>query len=185
MQTYGRVMPLFGLTEGMHPDATGRELITIRSFLLGLTGDETAQITPEVIEFCELGDYIDMPVRTYSTGMLVRLAFAITTAVTAEILLFDELIGAGDASFVEKAQARLEKFVERSSVIVLATHSQDIMRNAASQCRTWRNRLRREVDDAFKLIQKCGGANDVPMGSLNTLNLWALCRLHQQQLLIK
>jgi ABC-2 type transport system ATP-binding protein/lipopolysaccharide transport system ATP-binding protein len=128
METRGRVMPLFNLTEGMSPDATGRELIMIRSVLLGLSEAETEEITPEVMEFAQLGDYIDLPVRTYSTGMLVRLAFAITTAVTSEILLFDELIGAGDATFVDKAQARLEKFVEKSSVMVVATHSADIMK---------------------------------------------------------
>ena len=153
MQTYGRVMPLFGLTEGMHPDATGRELITIRSFLLGLSGEETAEVTPEVIEFCELGDYIDMPVRTYSTGMLVRLAFAITTAITAEILLFDELIGAGDASFVDKAQSRLERFVERSSVIVLATHSHDIMKKWCNRALVFEHgelTFNGGVDDAFE-----------------------------------
>ncbi|MEO0962289.1 MAG: ABC transporter ATP-binding protein [Pseudomonadota bacterium] len=128
METRGRVMPLFNLTEGMSPDATGRELIMIRSVLLGLSEAETEEITPEVMEFAQLGDYIDLPVRTYSTGMLVRLAFAITTAVSSEILLFDELIGAGDATFVDKAQARLEKFVEKSSVMVVATHSADIMK---------------------------------------------------------
>ena len=82
---------------------------------------------PEILEFCELGEYIEMPVRTYSTGMLVRLAFAITTAISSDILLFDELIGAGDAHFVEKAQARLESFVERASVMVVATHSRGIL----------------------------------------------------------
>ncbi len=128
MDTFGRVMPLFNLTEGMAPDATGRELIMIRAVLLGLSEDEIADVTPEVIEFCQLGDYIDLPVRTYSTGMLVRLAFAITTAVSSEILLFDELIGAGDATFVDKAQTRLQKFVEQSSVMVVATHSADIMK---------------------------------------------------------
>lgn len=80
------------------------ELIYIRGILLGLTQDEIREMTPEIVEFCELGDYINVPVRTYSTGMLVRLAFAITTAVSAEILLFDELIGAGDAHFVDRAQ---------------------------------------------------------------------------------
>jgi len=104
------------------------ELIYIRGILLGLTPEQIREITPEIIEFCELGDYINVPVRTYSTGMLVRLAFAITTAVSAEILLFDELIGAGDAHFVDRAQQRLRKFVERSSVMVVASHSQDILR---------------------------------------------------------
>ncbi|MFQ5668533.1 MAG: ABC transporter ATP-binding protein [Candidatus Binatia bacterium] len=127
MAVLGRIMPLFNLTEGMTPDATGRELIYVRGILLDLTPEQIGEITPEIIEFCELGHYINMPLRTYSTGMLVRLAFAITTAVSAEILLFDELIGAGDAHFVDRAQKRLREFVERSSLMVVATHSRDIL----------------------------------------------------------
>lgn len=151
--TKGRILPLFALTEGMHPDATGRELINIRSLLLGLSEAEIAEITPEVIEFCQLGDYIDMPVRTYSTGMIVRLAFAITTSVSAEILLFDELIGAGDASFVDKAQLRLENFVNRSSTIILATHSQDIIRRWCNRAMVFEHgklKFDGDVDQAYE-----------------------------------
>ena len=113
LQTAGRIMPLFNLMEGMMPDATGREFIHVRGILLGLEPSEIDALTAEVIDFCELGDYIDMPVRMYSTGMLVRLAFAIATSATADILLFDELIGAGDARFVEKARERLQRFIDR------------------------------------------------------------------------
>lgn len=127
LDTHGRVMPLFNLTEGMAPDATGRELVFVRGILLGLSPTEITDLIPEILDFCELGDYIDMPVRTYSTGMLVRLAFAVTTAVSSEILLFDELIGAGDAHFVDKAQQRLERFVERSNLVVIASHARDIL----------------------------------------------------------
>ncbi len=128
LKTSGHIMPLFNMTEGMTPDATGMELIYVRGILLGLTPDQVTEITPEILEFCELGHYINMPVRTYSAGMLVRLAFAITTAISADILLFDELIGAGDAHFIERAQARLEDFVKRSSVLVVASHSADILK---------------------------------------------------------
>jgi len=127
LTSHGRIMPLFNLTEGMSPDATGRELIDIRCVLLGLKPDEVTAAKPDIIAFCQLGDYLDMPVRTYSTGMLVRLSFAIATAFNADILLFDELIGAGDASFIDQAHARLEKFVEQASVMVVATHSFEII----------------------------------------------------------
>jgi ABC-2 type transport system ATP-binding protein/lipopolysaccharide transport system ATP-binding protein len=123
----GRVMPLFNVMEGSMPDASGREFIAFRSVLLGLKPAEIDEVTEDVIAFCELGPYIDMPIRTYSTGMLVRLAFAITTAVTADILLFDELIGAGDARFYEKAKGRLQEFIQRSRVMVVATHSRDVL----------------------------------------------------------
>jgi ABC-2 type transport system ATP-binding protein/lipopolysaccharide transport system ATP-binding protein len=127
LETAGRIMPLFNLTEGMLPDATGREFIRVRGVLLGLEPHEIVNLAAEVVEFCELGGYIDMPVRTYSSGMLVRLAFALATSVTSEILLFDELIGAGDARFLKRAETRLEHFVNQSSIIVLATHNHNVV----------------------------------------------------------
>jgi len=123
----GRIMPLFNLMDGMMPDATGREFIHNRGILLGLEPNEIDALADEVIDFCELGDFIDMPVRMYSTGMLVRLAFAIATSATSDILLFDELIGAGDARFVEKAQQRLQRFVDRSSIVVVASHNRGVL----------------------------------------------------------
>lgn len=110
----------------MIPDATGGEFIRIRAILLGLEPAQIDALAQDVIDFCELGSYIDLPVRTYSTGMLVRSAFALVTSVTSEILLFDELI-AGDERFVNKAQQRLEAFVERSSIVVVATHSRAVL----------------------------------------------------------
>lgn len=127
LESVGRIMPLFNLMEGMMPDATGREFIRVRGILLGFEPKEIEALADEVIEFCELGDYINMPIRMYSTGMLVRLAFAIATSVTSDILLFDELIGAGDARFVDKAQERLERFVNRSSIVIVASHSRSVL----------------------------------------------------------
>jgi ABC-type polysaccharide/polyol phosphate transport system ATPase subunit len=127
METAGRIVPLFNLMDGMLPDATGREFMRVRGILLGLETNEIVDLAAEVDDFCELGGYIDMPVRTYSSGMLVRLAFALATSVTAEILLFDELIGAGDARFLKKAEDRLHHFVNRSSIIVVATHNQKVL----------------------------------------------------------
>jgi ABC-2 type transport system ATP-binding protein/lipopolysaccharide transport system ATP-binding protein len=127
IEVAGRIMPLFNLMEGMLPDATGREFIRIRGILLGLHPHEIDGLAEEVIDFCELGGYIDMPVRTYSTGMLVRLAFALATSATSDILLFDELIGAGDARFIQKAEDRLRRFVDRSSIVVVASHSAAVL----------------------------------------------------------
>jgi ABC-type polysaccharide/polyol phosphate transport system ATPase subunit len=128
ISTNGRIMPLFNMMEGMSQDATGLEFIRMRGALLGLSTKEINEKEGEIINFCELGEYIKMPIRTYSTGMQVRLAFAITTAVTADILIMDEFIGAGDAGFFEKAQKRLKNFVDNASVLVLATHSTDLVR---------------------------------------------------------
>jgi ABC-type polysaccharide/polyol phosphate transport system ATPase subunit len=133
METVGRIMPLFNLMEGLMADSNGREFIRVRGVLLGLDPHEIDAMSEEVIDFCELGGYIDMPVRTYSTGMLVRLAFAIATSVTSDILLFDELIGAGDERFMKKAEARLKRFVEQSSIVVVASHSAAVIQHWCSR----------------------------------------------------
>ena len=124
----GRVMPLFNTTEGMSPDETGIEMIRTRGTLLGLSAGEIEERISDIAEFCEMGEYVTMPVRTYSTGMLTRLAFAITTSVTSDILIMDELIGTGDAAFVARAEVRLKSFVERASVMLVATHAENIAR---------------------------------------------------------
>ena len=124
----GTTMPLLNINEGMAPDATGLEAIRVRGYLLGLTEKQIQALTEDVLEFCELGEFIELPIRTYSSGMMVRLAFAITTAMTTDILLMDEVIGAGDAAFIERAERRLKAFVERASILVVASHSDAIIR---------------------------------------------------------
>jgi len=128
VHTRGRVMPLFNIMEGMTPESTGLEMIRLRGTLLGMSEREIADQEEEIIEFCDLGDYINMPVRTYSTGMQVRLAFAITTAVPSDVLIMDEVIGAGDAAFLERAEARLRNFVEQASLMMFASHSPVLVR---------------------------------------------------------
>jgi ABC-type polysaccharide/polyol phosphate transport system ATPase subunit len=126
IETNGRIMSLFNMMEGISLDATGNEVIEYRGALLGLKSKQIAEIRDEVVEFCELGEFMDIPLRTYSTGMQVRLAFAITTAINSDILIMDEFIGAGDASFFSKAQARIETFIENTKIMVIATHSVDL-----------------------------------------------------------
>lgn len=127
--TQGRVVPLFDLNEAVTPDATGSEMIRIRGRLMGLSNRELERYADEVSEFCELGEYLEMPLRTYSAGMLVRLTFAIVTAVSPDILLMDEVINAGDSAFIDKAQARLRNFVEKSSILILASHSAAMLKS--------------------------------------------------------
>lgn len=124
----GRISPLFNLQEGMNPDSTGRENIWLRGRILGMSTGMIASCIDDIAEFTQLGDYLEMPIRTYSSGMLVRLAFAIATSVKHEILLMDEMIGAGDATFIEKAEARLRDFVEETGIMVVASHSPSILR---------------------------------------------------------
>jgi lipopolysaccharide transport system ATP-binding protein len=118
----GSVRGLFELGLGFEPDATGRENILYRSLLLGLTPSQAQAIEREVVEFADLGEFIDYPMRTYSAGMMVRLAFAITTSVSGEVLLIDEVIGAGDAAFMVKARRRIDEVIARSQILVLSSH---------------------------------------------------------------
>jgi lipopolysaccharide transport system ATP-binding protein len=118
----GTVRSLFDLSLGFEPDATGRENVLYRGLLLGLTPKFMREIEEEVVEFAGLGEFIDYPIRTYSAGMQVRLAFAISTAVGGDVLLLDEVIGAGDANFMAKAKRRILDLVEKSEILVLASH---------------------------------------------------------------
>ncbi len=122
LEVSGHVRGLFELGLGFEPEATGRENILYRGLLLGLTPREARAIEAEVVAFADLGEFIDYPVRTYSAGMMVRLAFAITTSVSGEVLLIDEVIGAGDAAFMAKARQRIDDVIARSAILVLASH---------------------------------------------------------------
>lgn len=122
----GKVAPLFDTSFGMDLDATGYENIRLRSLYLGLSRIEMASKLPDITAFCELGSFLNMPVRTYSAGMLTRLAFAVSTSIDPEILLLDEQLGAGDGTFMAKAAKRFEQLVERSGILVLASHSHKV-----------------------------------------------------------
>jgi homopolymeric O-antigen transport system ATP-binding protein len=128
IQTSGRVFPLFDLQLGMDPDATGVENIWMRGKMLGLTTKEIEGALDDIADFTELGDYLYVPIRAYSTGMGLRLAFAISTAITPEILVLDEMIGAGDAAFIARADARLKTFLAKTGILVIASHSMAILR---------------------------------------------------------
>ena len=123
LEVRGRVATLLDFHFGIDPEATGYENILLRGIMLGLRPRDIKARMPEIAEFTELGDYLDMPVRTYSTGMQLRLAFATSTAVAPEILLMDEWLSVGDATFSEKASLRLHDLVKRTSIMVMASHS--------------------------------------------------------------
>ncbi len=122
IEVRGEVRSLFDLSLGFEPDATGRENIKYRGLLLGLTPSIMRQKESEIVSFASLGEFIDYPIKTYSAGMLVRLAFSISTAVGGDILLLDEVIGAGDLSFMERAARRIEQLIDQAEILILATH---------------------------------------------------------------
>lgn len=123
----GKISPMLDLTQGIEGELTGYENITLRGTLLGLKRKEIQQKFVEIAELTGLGDYLSMPIRTYSSGMMVRLAFAISASIEPEILLIDEIFGAGDAEFMKKAQQRMVNLLDKSSIVVLATHQNNLI----------------------------------------------------------
>ncbi|MFF0816184.1 ABC transporter ATP-binding protein [Rhodococcus sp. NPDC003318] len=123
----GRVAPVFDLGVGMDPEISGFENIVIRGMFMGMTRKQMLGKVDEIAEFTELGEYLNMPLRTYSTGMRVRIALGVVTSIDPEILLLDEGIGAVDAEFMKKARTRLQALVERSGILVFASHSNEFL----------------------------------------------------------
>ena len=127
VQVTGHVCPLFEFATGFEMEANGWDNIRTRALLLGMSWKEIDQKIAEIAAFTDLGEFLDVPVRCYSSGMLLRLAFATSTAVDPQILLLDEVMAAGDASFMEKARRRMNELMERASVVVFASHSLDVL----------------------------------------------------------
>jgi len=129
----GKVTALLDVMLGMDPESTGNENIILRGILHGLTRKKITEMQDEIGEFTELGDYLKMPVRTYSSGMQLRLAFSIATSVTPEILILDEVVGAGDAQFIHKAKERINKMIKHSDIVVIASHDLEIIRSLCTK----------------------------------------------------
>ena len=123
IMTFGKLTSLLELGAGFHPDFTGRENIFFNAAIFGLTREEIEKRVDDIIAFSELGEFIDSPVRTYSSGMYMRLAFSIAINVDAEILLIDEILAVGDQHFQEKCYAKLEELSKGDKTIVIVSHS--------------------------------------------------------------
>jgi lipopolysaccharide transport system ATP-binding protein len=124
---------LFNLSLGFEPYATGRDNILYRGLLLGMTPKAMRGLEAEIVEFADIGEFIDYPLMTYSAGMQVRLAFAISTAIGGDILLLDEVIGAGDADFMAKAKRRIMQLVEGAEILLLASHDHGALRSMCAR----------------------------------------------------
>jgi ABC-2 type transport system ATP-binding protein len=127
-EIHGRVAPVFDLGVGMDPEVSGLENIIVRGLFLGMSKQQMEERVDDIAEFTELGDFLRMPLRTYSTGMRVRLALGVVTSIDPEILLLDEGIGAVDAAFLDKSKRRLRELVDRSGLLVFASHSDEFLR---------------------------------------------------------
>jgi ABC-type polysaccharide/polyol phosphate transport system ATPase subunit len=128
VKVQGTIAPLIELGAGFHHELTGRENILLNGLLLGLTKRQVREREESIIEFAELGDFIDSPVKQYSSGMYMRLAFSVAIEVDPDILIIDEILGVGDAGFQAKCFERIEDFRRRGKTILLVSHSMDNVR---------------------------------------------------------
>ncbi len=147
VETQGQISSLLNVGLGTRAESTGRQNIYLRGYMRGLNNDQIAEVEQEIIDFSELGDFIDMPVRTYSSGMAMRLSFSIATTFSPEILLLDEWIGVGDRDFQEKARDRMKSLLEFSGITVLCSHNTRIIREACNRV-IWLDKGRTMMDGA-------------------------------------
>ena len=129
----GKIGSLISISLGIDKEATGLENIYLRSALLGIKKEIVDQQLASIVDFTELGDFINLPVRSYSTGMHMRLAFAVSTMIEPDILLMDEWLAVGDKSFHKKAEARLNALIEKTNILVLASHSRELIERCCTK----------------------------------------------------
>jgi len=129
----GSIASLIDISLGMDSEATGYENIRMRGIMMGMKLKQIKTIEEEIAEFTELGKFLELPIRTYSTGMHMRLGFAVSTTVPADIILMDEWLSVGDSEFLVKAEKRLHNYIQKSSILVIASHSEDLISKLTNQ----------------------------------------------------
>jgi ABC-2 type transport system ATP-binding protein len=157
LRVEGHVSALLDIMQGIEAEFTGYENIIMRGTLLGLSRKEIDKKIKEIAEFTGLGDYLSMPTRTYSSGMQVRLAFAVSAAISPEILLIDEIFGVVDASFIEKAKHKMTSLVNQSSIVILANHSDESIKSFCNKALLLEGGTVRyfgPIDEAFRLYEE-------------------------------
>jgi ABC-2 type transport system ATP-binding protein len=155
----GSVVPMFNISLGMDLESTGYENILLRGLYLGLPRAEIERRVDEIAEFSGLGEFLSLPMRTYSTGMRMRLAFSVSTAIRPDILLVDEGLGTADAAFTQRARGRIEAFAAEASILVLAAHSIPLIRamcNQAALLNHGRIDLIGPIDDVIAAYRAAG-----------------------------
>ncbi|MFQ1970814.1 ABC transporter ATP-binding protein [Aeromonas veronii] len=129
----GSIAPLLEIGAGFHPEFSGRENIYLNGSILGYDEESLQKIEPEVIAFSELEEFIDTPVKYYSTGMYMRLAFSLATAMRPDILILDEIFAGGDAAFMSKAKDRMYKFIDDANVMIMVSHDHELVRSLCNR----------------------------------------------------
>ncbi len=127
INVHGRISSMLSISAGLENDATGLENIYLRGKILGCNKYQIDNMTQDIVEFCDLGKFIEMPLRVYSSGMLMRLAFGIATSVNSDIILMDEWLSVGDESFAKKSEDRLNDLVKKAKILVIASHNSSLV----------------------------------------------------------
>lgn len=133
IETRGKIMSMLSITLGIDLEASGFENIYLRGRVMGYSKDEIDQVYDDIVEFSGVGDYLGLPLRTYSSGMLMRLAFAVSTSMSADIILMDEWLSVGDAEFTQKADERIRSFITKSKILFLASHDERLIKSICNK----------------------------------------------------
>jgi lipopolysaccharide transport system ATP-binding protein len=159
IRTRGRVTAVIELGAAFHPELTGAENVALSAAAIGLRGREITRLSPEIIAFADIGDFIDVPLKYYSSGMQARLAFAVATCVEPDILLLDEVLAVGDQSFRERCLDRLRGFHARGGTMLMVSHDLATIRDLCSRA-VWlehgRVRMAGEIDEVLDAYQSSG-----------------------------
>lgn len=154
VEVKGRITSMTDFAMGMDPEATGRDNVIFRGVFMGMTFKQISSLVDEVVEFSGIGSFADLPMRTYSTGMQLRLAFAISTLIVPDVLVLDEVISAGDLGFRERMEERLQSFISQSKVVILAAHDLGALRHWCTRAIWLRDGQIHKSGDVNELIDE-------------------------------
>ena len=157
LQINGKVTTLFSINVGIEQEATGYENILLRGLAAGMNRQDIDRQATEIADFTELGEYLNFPLHTYSSGMRMRLAFAISTAIEPDILLMDEWLGAGDSEFIKKARSRLDSMVNDARVLVLASHNRQLLKRVCNSIIELNNGTVSRVGEPEEILEDNAG----------------------------
>ncbi|MBW4654748.1 MAG: ABC transporter ATP-binding protein [Kaiparowitsia implicata GSE-PSE-MK54-09C] len=155
----GRISPLLSLGAGFHPDLSGRENVMLNGILMGLTRREILEKLDEILDFTELGEFIERPIRVYSSGMLARLGFSVVAHLDPEILLIDEVLGVGDIRFRQKCAKKIREFKRSGVTMVMVSHSVDGIARLCSRAMWIENHTMQMIGDAKEVVAAYQAAN--------------------------
>ena len=159
VRAYGKIAPLLELGAGFHPELTGRENIYLNGALLGYSKEEMDRVFDEIVNFSELGTFIEAPIRSYSSGMAARLGFSVATAHLPEILILDEILSVGDESFQHKCSDRMRTFREHGATVIMVSHGLSIVEEMCSRVAWLDHGVIQKIGDPHEVISAYREAN--------------------------